>query len=399
MGFSFAHSDSNGLIDSGTITAIHPHPFPEYPTTFENTSLDSRDGQAIIQSGNADTRIRRWIWDRVNLSTPGYARLFEKILALQVSLREQRANATKLGALDTCTGSNGTEFGDDKKDAPPARIPDLGFGGWIIDRANSGIDVGYELQGNKGEQINGHGGGQGGKYCTDDVAHDNYTYFADIVPNDSTTSMGLGFRYEENPASGDGSGNYWEQNADGFELKMQGTGDDVNLRITRRVAGVATAFAANVNASPIPIPFRLGIEVRGSLVDIWREPIGGGTRTIIQNNVDLTETAGGNSEDFNDTGHMRLGIVSASADNLSTVDNLTVIVPDPNPPGWVFLKEDITNNFNKLVLSGQTWTEQPDFIRVKVISVTEKLSQRGGNVKYDSVEMAFYIDDDNWNRF
>ncbi len=163
MGFSFAHADSGGLIDSGTITAIHPHPFPEYPTTFENTSLASRDGQAIIQSGNADTRVRRWVWNRVNLSTPGYARLFEKILALQVSLREQ--------------------------------------------------------------------------------------------------------------------------------------------------------------------------------------------------------------------------------------------TPVSDSPGWIFLKEDITNNFNKLVLSGQTWIEQPDFIRVKVISVTEKLSQRGGNVKYDSVEMAFYIDDENWNRF
>ena len=228
------------------------------------------------------------------------------------------------GAYDSCNAANGTAFGTDKPNAPPGRIPDLGFGGWIVDRANSGIDQGYEIQSNKAEQVNGHGGGQGGKYCTNDVAADNFTYFADIVPNDSTTGMGLGFRYEENPASGDFPPNYWEQNADGFELKMSGTGADVNLRITRRVAGTASNFAANVNDSPIAIPFRLGVDVHGTTCDVWREPIGGGARTVIKNGVDLTESAGGSTADFNDVDHQRFGLVSASADNLSTFDNITV---------------------------------------------------------------------------
>ena len=163
MGFHFAYATSAGLIDSGTITALHPHPITvSYPDTFEKTSLRSKDGNAIVQRGSTDTRIRKWIWPGMTLTVPRYARLFEQLLTLQVSLREQ-------------------------------------------------------------------------------------------------------------------------------------------------------------------------------------------------------------------------------------------VTPPTSP--WVFLKEDVTGNLNKLILSGQTWTEQPDFIRVKVVSVTEKLASKGGNIKYDSVEIAFYIDDDTWNRF
>lgn len=161
MGFHFAYATSAGLINSGSMTDLHPHPVTvDYPSTFEKTTLKSKDGNAIIQRGSVDTRTRKWVWPAVTLTTPRYAKLFETLLTLQVSVRERSS------------------------------------------------------------------------------------------------------------------------------------------------------------ASP-----------------------------------------------------------------------------------WVYLKEDVTNNFNKLVLSGQTWIEQSDYVRVKVISATEKLTRKGGNVKYDSVELVFYIDDDTWNRF
>ncbi len=163
MGFHFAYATGAGLIDSGSMTDLHPHPITvDYPPTFEKTSLQSKDGNAIVQRGSADTRIRRWVWPGMTLTTPRYAKLFEQLLTLQVSLRER-------------------------------------------------------------------------------------------------------------------------------------------------------------------------------------------------------------------------------------------FTPPESP--WVFLKEDVTGELNKLTLSGQTWVEQSDYIRVKVVSVTEKLASKGGNVKYASVEIAFYIDDDTWNRF
>lgn len=162
MGFHFAHALETGVIDSGTITNIHPHPITvDYPATFEKTTLKSKDGNAVVQRGSVDTRMRKWIWSGVTLTTPRYAKLFEQLLGLQVSLREQASS--------------------------------------------------------------------------------------------------------------------------------------------------------------------------------------------------------------------------------------------PSP--WVYLKEDVTGDLNKLTLSGQTWIEQPDYVRVKVISVNEKLASKGGNVKYSSVEMVFYVDDDTWNRF
>ncbi len=163
MGFHFAYATLGGLIDSGTITNLHPHPLTvSYPDTFEKTTLTSRDGQALIQRGSADTRSRKWIWDSATLTTPHYAKLIQQLISLQSSLRE--------------TGSG------------------------------------------------------------------------DLSP-------------------------------------------------------------------------------------------------------------------------------------------------------WVYLKEDVTGDLNKLSLSGDTWVEQEDYVRVQVTSVTEKLASKGGNVKYSEVSLTFYIDDDTWNRF
>lgn len=89
MGFHYAEADLNGLIDSGTITDIHPHPvLVDYPETFENTSLTSRDGNALVQHGDSDSRTRQWVWKGYSPDTPGYTRLIDSLLQLQSSLRE-----------------------------------------------------------------------------------------------------------------------------------------------------------------------------------------------------------------------------------------------------------------------------------------------------------------------
>ena len=238
-------------------------------------------------------------------------------------------------AYDSCTAANGTPFGSDKPTAPPSRIPDLLFGGWIIDRDYSGIDTGLEIQNNKGEQVNGHGGGQGGKYCTTDILNDLFTYYVDLVPNDNTTELGISFRCTDNPESGIGPGNYWEENADGFELHfVNAPAGKVDIRIARRVAGTKT-FLTGFVAEDQSIPMRLGVDVSGSTCDIWSEPVGGGSRTTLETGRDLAENIGGSSDDFNDASHKRVGLVSASADNLSTFDEISVLVPNfpPSTPG------------------------------------------------------------------
>lgn len=226
-------------------------------------------------------------------------------------------------ALDTCTSTDGTAFGTDKPNIPPARTPDLGFGGWIVDRVNSGVDNGLDIQTNKAEQVNGHGAGQGGKYCTDDVLSDNFTYYADLEPNDNTTNLGLGFRYEENPADGSGNTFYWEQNADGWSVQTTpGTGGNVGINLVKRVAGTANTVVLVADGESIP--FRLVLVVEGSNLDVYREPVDGGTRTALSLAVDLAQNLGGDTDDYNDSDHQRFGLVSASADNLSTFDNITV---------------------------------------------------------------------------
>ena len=89
MGFHYAEADLNGLINSGTITDIHPHPlFVDYPNTFENISFTSKDGNALVQHGDSDGRTRRWVWRGYSTDTPGYAKLVDSLLQLQFSLRE-----------------------------------------------------------------------------------------------------------------------------------------------------------------------------------------------------------------------------------------------------------------------------------------------------------------------
>lgn len=66
---------------------------------------------------------------------------------------------------------------------------------------------------------------------------------------------------------------------------------------------------------------------------------------------------------------------------------------------WVFLKEDVTENFGKLVYGGGVWSFTADFIRVKVIDVTQNVAPQGGTVIYGTTELTFVIDDAAWNMF
>ncbi|MBU8921010.1 MAG: hypothetical protein KOO63_04225 [Bacteroidales bacterium] len=70
----------------------------------------------------------------------------------------------------------------------------------------------------------------------------------------------------------------------------------------------------------------------------------------------------------------------------------------PKSP-WVFLKEDVSNNFGKLEFAAGVWTLNEDYIRVKVVDVTQNVAHEGGNVKYDETRLSFVIDDNTWNVF
>lgn len=220
-------------------------------------------------------------------------------------------------ALDTCTESDGTNFGGTKPNTPPfPHTPDLGFGGWIVDYTQSGY---LTIQSNKLEQGTGHLGGRGGKYCAADVAHDNFTYFADIDPA-ADGFPGLGFRANENPEDGGGDGRFWQQNADAFYVRVQSSTGQLNL--SKRVAG---AQAGLLIATGVSVPLRLVLVVSGSNLDVYSEPIGGGTRTEIVLGVDLGQDFGGSTDLFNDTDHMRFTLEGGSNLEIGTTwDNITV---------------------------------------------------------------------------
>lgn len=66
---------------------------------------------------------------------------------------------------------------------------------------------------------------------------------------------------------------------------------------------------------------------------------------------------------------------------------------------FVFLKEDISKNLDRLNLNGVVWERQADFVRVRVVDVSQHVAGEGGNVTYDSTVMEFIIDDSVWNVF
>lgn len=68
-------------------------------------------------------------------------------------------------------------------------------------------------------------------------------------------------------------------------------------------------------------------------------------------------------------------------------------------PVWMFLKEDVSNNLTKLSWNGTSFDEVADFVRVKVIDVSQSPSADNmGYVRY-STRMVFVIDDTLWNNF
>ena len=71
----------------------------------------------------------------------------------------------------------------------------------------------------------------------------------------------------------------------------------------------------------------------------------------------------------------------------------------PAKSEWVFLKEDVSNNWGKLEFSGGTWTLNEDFIRVKVIDVSQNVASHGGIVQYTDMYIEFLVDDSTFNVF
>jgi len=230
------------------------------------------------------------------------------------------------GAYDNATGSDGVPMGVYPASASPTYVSPLGFGGWIVDRVDSGVDNGAEIMGNRFEIVGGIGAGQGGQISKNGVIADGFDYFWDFWPASSTTNMGLVFRASENDDV-----DYWERQQDGFELYMQSAGGGlVDIVLFRRVAGTATQVVlpgSGYVAEDQNIPMRLGVTVSGSLATAWREPVGGGARTNLFANMDLTTLAGGSSDDFNDVDHIRFGVKRGSTPDIgSQFDNGTVLL-------------------------------------------------------------------------
>jgi len=71
----------------------------------------------------------------------------------------------------------------------------------------------------------------------------------------------------------------------------------------------------------------------------------------------------------------------------------------PAKSEWVYLKEDVTGNLDKRVWNAGQWEHQNDFVRVKVVDVTQNVAREGGTVKYDETVLEFLIDDSAWTNF
>jgi hypothetical protein len=71
----------------------------------------------------------------------------------------------------------------------------------------------------------------------------------------------------------------------------------------------------------------------------------------------------------------------------------------PAKTPWVFLKEDVSNNLGVLEFAAGTWSVNEDYVRVKVIDVTQNVASQGGIVKYGDTRLTFVIDDASWNHF
>jgi len=72
------------------------------------------------------------------------------------------------------------------------------------------------------------------------------------------------------------------------------------------------------------------------------------------------------------------------------------LTASPPKSEYVFLYEDVTEEFSPLSYGGSTWDESNDFVRVKVIGVTRDVRKAGGKATYDATRLSFVISDPNW---
>jgi hypothetical protein len=71
----------------------------------------------------------------------------------------------------------------------------------------------------------------------------------------------------------------------------------------------------------------------------------------------------------------------------------------PAKSEYVYLREDETGDFDRLVLNGSTWEPETAYVRAKILQVTRDTLTKGGLVVYPRTIMTFVLDDDNWNVF
>lgn len=73
------------------------------------------------------------------------------------------------------------------------------------------------------------------------------------------------------------------------------------------------------------------------------------------------------------------------------------LTASPPKNEYVFLYEDVTEEFSPLAYAGGVWDESNDFVRVKVVAVTREVRKSGGKATYDITRLSFVISDPNWN--
>lgn len=71
----------------------------------------------------------------------------------------------------------------------------------------------------------------------------------------------------------------------------------------------------------------------------------------------------------------------------------------PVKSAWVYLRETETKNLTKFQWNGTKYVEISDWVRVKVVNVSQEIAQQGGYAVYDSTTLTFHIDDPTFNGF
>lgn len=134
MGFWYSKASSNGTRLSSSDTQISPAPtYVVYPDRALGEALETADGIQVVQQSNKDGRTRQWVWRDFRDNIPGYAALWDSLLALRsrtlkqagavtpyVFLKEDVSHRLRRRAnfTGTATAASGTTLTDSGKSFP-----------------------------------------------------------------------------------------------------------------------------------------------------------------------------------------------------------------------------------------------------------------------------------------